>query len=537
MTSSSNRTYPLTQEHRKRLYSLICELDNEQLQIFLSDHVQKPSLANQFGPNAREQLIHQSFLLFDNFYSMELEQKLRGLVQKKRSNELFPRFPQPYFIPQQPGQYNAQPHYRFTTPTAVMQQLRPIRPNRVSTSQINLSSQQPQQQQQPPPQQQFRSASLYSIPDHIPHSPVPSLQSGARHHQVPHTAPIPSKTHPTLRPPITKIVYKNLPFYYVLGCVHERYNIFRYDAYRKQFTSRDQFILPFEVCNQLALSYDYDPVLDFNKTSKCLLLRLARLDQPPTFNGKYEDSLPVNVVIQVNGHVLTNLPTPKPCTRQQKDYVRVGREIDITPHCMFNPILKNDITILWTCPTDNKNLASQYKDAEYALHVFLAEYLTVKSLCEHVLRKPIKFNRDDLMKLVAKASAHDRDLGLEVSDQKLKLICPIDQKRLKKPVRATTCQHLQCYDLTNYISLNEKSNKWMCPVCNKPALYEDLQIDCYMDSILQSIQNHDISEISIDSELCWAPIITSSSLIEQTDTKSNMKSSSSSTDVICIDDD
>ncbi|CAF0786367.1 unnamed protein product [Adineta ricciae] len=529
MTSSSSRTHSLTQEHRKRLYSLICELDNEQLHNFLSNHVQKSSLVNQFGPNAREQLIHQSFLLFDNFYSMELEQKLRSLVQKKHSNELFPRFPQPYFIPQQPEQYNARPNYRFTTPTAVMQQLRPIRPNPISSSQINLRSQQPQQQS--------RSASLYSIPDHIPHSTVPPLQSGARRHQAPLTTPIPSKTYPTLRPPITKIAYKNLPFYYVLGCVHERYNIFIYDAYRKQFTSRDQFILPLEVCNQLALSYDYDPVLDCNKTSKCLLLRLARLDQPPTFNGKYEDSLPVNVVIQVNGHVLTNLPAPKPCTRLQKDYVRVGREIDITPHCMFNPILKNDITILWTYPADNKNLAPQYKDAEYALHVFLAECLTMESLCEHVLRKPMKFNREDLIKLLSKASAHDRDLGLEVSDQKLKLICPIDQKRLKKPVRATTCQHLQCFDLTNYISLNEKSNKWMCPVCNKPALYEDLQIDCYMDSILQSIQNHDISEISIDSELCWLPIIPSSSLIEQTDTKSNTKPFSSSTDVICIDDD
>jgi hypothetical protein len=215
--------------------------------------------------------------------------------------------------------------------------------------------------------------------------------------------------------------------------------------------SHDEFILPFDVCNQLALSYDYDPNLNIHKTSKRLLLRLARIDQPPTLNGKYDDNLPPNLVIHVNGHTLTNLPMPKACTRQQHDLIRTGREIDITSHCMFNPILKNEIKIAWSYRQDNTTLHVQYANAQYALHIFLVEHLSVEELCEQIKKKTVKFSREDLVKLLAKARANDRDLGLEVSDQKLKLICPIDQRRLKKAVRATTCQHLQCFDLANYI--------------------------------------------------------------------------------------
>ncbi|CAF3421462.1 unnamed protein product [Rotaria sp. Silwood1] len=336
---------------------------------------------------------------------------------------------------------------------------------------------------------------------------------------------------------INKIHYKNLPFYHTITCVYERYNVFHYDTYRKQYTSYDEFILPLDICNQLGLSYDYDPNLNLHKTSKCLLLRLARIDQPATFHGQYEDNLPPNLAIVVNGHTLTNLPLPKACTRQQSDLMRIGREIDLTSYMMFNPILKNELRITWTYRLENTSLHVQYANAKYALHIFLVEHLTIDQLCEKIIKKPLKFYRQDSLKLVAKACAKDRDLGLEVSDQKLKLTCPIDQRRLRKPIRATTCQHLQCFDLTNYIALNEKSNKWICPVCNKPALFDDLQIDTYTESILNSIKNENITEITINADLQWTPVIQSKIEDESIGVNSNINIISSSHDPILIDDD
>lgn len=253
--------------------------------------------------------------------------------------------------------------------------------------------------------------------------------------------------------PNVNVVHKTLPFYRPLACILECYQVFRYDTYRKQNFCRNDFVLSLDVCNQLALSYEYDADLDVHKTTKCLILRLARIDLPAMADGKYDDNLPPNLVVNVNSQNLTNLPTPKPCTRQQTDLIRIGREIDITTYCMFNPVLKNELSMTWSCRPENAPLQAQYANAQYALHVFLAQHLTIEDLCDQVKNKIGRFYREDLVKLLAKALATDRDLGLEVSDQKLKLKCPIDQRRLRLPVRAVTCHHLQCFDLTNYIGM------------------------------------------------------------------------------------
>lgn len=65
------------------------------------------------------------------------------------------------------------------------------------------------------------------------------------------------------------------------------------------------------------------------------------------------------------------------------------------------------------------------------------------------------------------------------------------------------------------IVLNEKAGKWICPVCNKTALFDDLQIDSYTESILHSIENENITEIAIDSQLNWKPATSSMTAIEQ----------------------
>lgn len=49
--------------------------------------------------------------------------------------------------------------------------------------------------------------------------------------------------------------------------------------------------------------------------------------------------------------------------------------------------------------------------------------------------------------------------------------------RLSVPCRAESCAHLQCFDAVFYLQMNEKKPTWMCPVCDKPAAYDQLIID------------------------------------------------------------
>ena len=53
----------------------------------------------------------------------------------------------------------------------------------------------------------------------------------------------------------------------------------------------------------------------------------------------------------------------------------------------------------------------------------------------------------------------------------------LGKMRLTIPCRSMTCSHLQCFDATLYIQMNEKKPTWVCPVCDKKAPYEHLIID------------------------------------------------------------
>lgn len=55
--------------------------------------------------------------------------------------------------------------------------------------------------------------------------------------------------------------------------------------------------------------------------------------------------------------------------------------------------------------------------------------------------------------------------------------------RMTIPCRATTCEHVQCFDVQMFLQMNEKKPTWVCPVCDKPALYKDLMIDGYVCAV------------------------------------------------------
>lgn len=76
--------------------------------------------------------------------------------------------------------------------------------------------------------------------------------------------------------------------------------------------------------------------------------------------------------------------------------------------------------------------------------------------------------------------------------------------RLTIPCRALTCSHLQCFDATLYIQMNEKKPTWVCPVCDKKAPYEHLIIDGLFMEILKYCT--DCDEIQFKEDGSWAPM-------------------------------
>ncbi|EHH59077.1 Protein inhibitor of activated STAT protein 4, partial [Macaca fascicularis] len=94
----------------------------------------------------------------------------------------------------------------------------------------------------------------------------------------------------------------------------------------------------------------------------------------------------------------------------------------------------------------------------------------------------------------------DPDSEIATTGVRVSLI--LVKMRLSVPCRAETCAHLQCFDAVFYLQMNEKKPTWMCPVCDKPAPYDQLII--LLSKILSECEDADEIEYLVDGS--WCPI-------------------------------
>lgn len=78
------------------------------------------------------------------------------------------------------------------------------------------------------------------------------------------------------------------------------------------------------------------------------------------------------------------------------------------------------------------------------------------------------------VRTVTKAAS---DPDVVATSQNLSLKCPITYMRLTNPCRGVKCNHIQCFDASSYLQMQEQSPLWVCPICNKVTPFEQLAID------------------------------------------------------------
>ena len=75
------------------------------------------------------------------------------------------------------------------------------------------------------------------------------------------------------------------------------------------------------------------------------------------------------------------------------------------------------------------------------------------------------------------------------------------------PCRPTTCDHLQCFDASLFLMMNEKKPTWICPVCDSPAKYDDLMVDGYFLEVIKSpLLPDEENEIILNQDGSWNPV-------------------------------
>ncbi|XP_061450877.1 E3 SUMO-protein ligase PIAS1 isoform X3 [Rhineura floridana] len=205
-----------------------------------------------------------------------------------------------------------------------------------------------------------------------------------------------------------------------------------------------------------------------------------------------EDHFPPNLCVKVNGKPCS-LPGYLPPTKNGVEPKRPSRPINITSLVRLSTTVPNTIVVSWTAEIGRN----------YSMAVYLVKQLSSTVLLQRLRAKGIR-NPDHSRALIKEKLTADPDSEIATTSLRVSLLCPLGKMRLAIPCRSLTCSHLQCFDATLYIQMNEKKPTWVCPVCDKKAPYEHLIIDGLFMEILKYCT--DCDEIQFKEDGSWAPM-------------------------------
>ncbi|KAI0128654.1 MIZ/SP-RING zinc finger protein [Xylariales sp. AK1849] len=201
----------------------------------------------------------------------------------------------------------------------------------------------------------------------------------------------------------------------------------------------------------------------------------------PDDRGVQEIAFPHQSELKVNGgEIKANL-------RGLKGKTGSTRPVDITDSLRLDKISYVN-NIEFTYALTNK---------KFYFAIFLCKSVGMNDLVAKI--KGRKIPKASVIQELTKA-AHDPDVV--ATSQVLSLRCPLSGSRLRAPCRSTSCNHVQCFDATWYLQLQEQGPQWSCPICYKPATFENLAIDEYAKDILDNT-TEDTEQVTIEPDGRW----------------------------------
>ena len=75
-----------------------------------------------------------------------------------------------------------------------------------------------------------------------------------------------------------------------------------------------------------------------------------------------------------------------------------------------------------------------------------------------------------------RAAAEDSDVV--AGPETLTLKDPISMRRIELPCKSRFCGHTACFDVATFLTLNEQTPTWICPICNRSIASDD---DLFLD--------------------------------------------------------
>ncbi|XP_019624024.1 PREDICTED: E3 SUMO-protein ligase PIAS3-like isoform X2 [Branchiostoma belcheri] len=206
-----------------------------------------------------------------------------------------------------------------------------------------------------------------------------------------------------------------------------------------------------------------------------------------------EDHFPPSICVKINSK-LSPLPGYIPQQKAGAEQKRPSRPINITNLCRMSPTVPNHVNISW---------APEYGRG-YTVSVYLVRQLSASILLNRLRGHGIR-NADHSRAMIKEKLQHDPDSEIATTSLRVSLLCPLGKMRMTIPCRPKNCTHLQCFDASLYLQMNEKKPTWICPVCDSKAPFDDLIIDGLFTEILQRTSS-ELNEIQFFEDGSWHSI-------------------------------
>ncbi|XP_026763044.1 E3 SUMO-protein ligase PIAS2 isoform X2 [Galleria mellonella] len=323
------------------------------------------------------------------------------------------------------------------------------------------------------------------------------LYAGSMYHGYGHGAsgatlapmPSPSPTAPLTPFPVhPDVKFKKLPFYDVLAELMKPSTMMPMQAGRMQ---EGTYIFHLTPQQATEIASGKDIVGTSNKLDYVIQaqLRFCLLET----SCEQEDHFPPSVNVKVNNKMCP-LPNPIPTNKPTPEPKRPPRPVNISSLVKLSPTVANTIHVTW---------AADFTRA-YVLSVFMVRKLTSAELLVRLKNKGTK-NPDYTRSLIKEKLSEDYDSEIATTSLRVSLMCPLGKMRMSCPCRPANCPHLQCFDASLFLQMNERKPTWLCPVCDRPAPYDSLVVDGYFQEVLTSSRlASDCNEVQLHADGNWS---------------------------------
>ncbi|CAH2984701.1 unnamed protein product [Chilo suppressalis] len=301
--------------------------------------------------------------------------------------------------------------------------------------------------------------------------------------------PSPSPTTPLSPFPVhPDVKFKKLPFYDVLAELMKPSTMMPMQAGRMQ---EGTYIFHLTPQQATEIASGKDIVGTSNKLDYVIQaqLRFCLLET----SCEQEDYFPPSVNVKVNNKMCP-LPNPIPTNKPTPEPKRPPRPVNISSLVKLSPTVANNIHVTW---------AADFTRA-YVVSVFMVRKLTSAELLQRLKNKGTK-NPDYTRSLIKEKLSEDYDSEIATTSLRVSLMCPLGKMRMSCPCRPAACPHLQCFDASLFLQMNERKPTWLCPVCDRPAPYDSLVVDGYFQEVLTSARlSSECNEIQLHADGSWS---------------------------------